>query len=142
MAEDFWGFSRAGEQLAALHLGYETVEPWPLDGLPEEGADPKILRVEKMRFASKTDRSAIVVNPYVTLSGIPEDAYCYQVNGRTAIEWILDRYRVKTDKDSGIVNDPNTWSEDPHYIVDLVARIVRVSVESAAVIDALPPLGV
>jgi predicted helicase len=142
MAEDFWGFSRAGEQLAALHLGYETVDPWPLDGLPEEGADPKTLRVEKMRFASKTDRSAIVVNPYVTLSGIPEDAHRYQVNGRSAIEWIMDRYQVKTDKDSGIVNDPNIWSEDPHYIVDLVARIVRVSVESAAVVDALPPLGV
>jgi predicted helicase len=62
------------------------------------------------------------------------------VNGRSAIEWILDRYQVKTDKASGIVNDPNTWSEDPHYIVDLLARIVRVSLESVAIIGGLPPL--
>ena len=142
MVEDFWAFCAAGATLADWHLGYETVEPWPLDGLPGPGADPKTLRVEKMRFATKGDRSSIVVNSHVTLSGIPDDAYRYQVNGRSAIEWILDRYQVKTDKDSGIVNDPNTWSEDPHYIVDLLARIVRVSMESVAIIDGLPPLGI
>jgi len=64
------------------------------------------------------------------------------VNGRSALEWILDRYQVRVDKDSGIRNDPNTWSDDPRYIVDLVARIVRVSLESVAIIDKLPPLGV
>ena len=113
MVEDFWAFADAGAALARWHLGYETVEPWPLDGLPDQGADPKILRVEKMRFASKADRSTVVVNHYVTLSGIPEDAHRYQVNGRSAVEWILDRYQVKIDKASGIVNDPNTWSKDP-----------------------------
>ncbi len=141
MVEDFWAFADAGAKLARWHLGYETAEPWPLDGLPDQGADPKILRVEKMRFASKADRSAVVVNHYVTLSGIPENAHRYQVNGRSAIEWILDRYQVKTDKASGIVNDPNTWSDDPRYIVDLLARIVRVSVESVAIVDSLPALG-
>lgn len=141
MVEDFWAFARAGAHLASWHLGYETADPWPLDGLPDEDAEPKSLRVEKMRFSSKADRSAIVVNPYVTLAGIPDDAYRYQVNGRSAIEWITDRYQVKVDKVSGIVNDPNTWSEDPRYIVDLVARIVRVSIESVAIIDCLPPLG-
>lgn len=141
MVEDFWTFVGAGAALADWHLGYETVEPWPLDGLPDEGADPETLRVEKMRFANKGGRGSIVVNNHITLSGIPEDAYRYQVNGRSAIEWVLDRYRVKTDKASGIVNDPNAWSEDPRYIVDLVSRIVRVSLESVAIIDALPPLG-
>jgi len=82
-----------------------------------------------------------VVNNHVTLSGVPDDAYRYQVNGRSAIEWILDRYQAKTDKASGIVNDPNTWSDDPRYIVDLLARIVRVSLESVKIIDGLPPLG-
>jgi len=141
MVEDFWAFAGAGAALTEWHLGYETVDPWQLDGLPDEGADPKTLRVEKMRFPAKGDRSSIVVNNHVTLSGIPDDAYRYQVNGRSAIEWILDRYQVKTDKASGIVNDPNSWSDDPRYIVDLVARIVRVSLESVKIIDGLPPLG-
>ncbi len=140
--EDFWAFARAGAALADWHLGYEAVEPWPLDGLPDEGTDPKTLRVDKMRFANKADRSSIVVNRHVTLSGIPQDAYRYQVNGRSAIEWILDRYQVKTDKASGIVNDPNTWSKDPRYIVDLLARIVRVSLETVTVLDTLPALGI
>lgn len=142
MVEDFWAFADAGAKLARWHLGYETVEPWPLDGLPDEGADPKMLRVETMRFARKGDRGTIVVNHDVTLSDIPDEAHRYQVNGRSAIEWILDRYQVKTDKASGIVNDPNTWSKDPRYIVDLLARIVRVSMESVAIIEGLPPLGI
>ena len=98
-----------------------------------------------MRFAGNTrtaDKSVIVVNPYVTLSGIPQDAYHYEVNGRFAIEWILDRYQVKIDKDSHIENDPNKWSADPRYVVDLVARIVRVSLATVEILDALPPLGV
>jgi len=95
-----------------------------------------------MRFATKADRSSIVVNSHVTLSDIPQDAYRYQVNGRSAIEWILDRYQVKTDKASGIVNDPNTWSENPRYIVDLLARIVRVSMASVELVDGLPSLGI
>jgi len=141
MVEEFSAFVEAGAKLAKWHLGYETVEPWPLEGLPDQGADLKTLRVEKMRFASKEDRSVIVVNDYVTLSGIPEDAHRYQLNGRSALEWILDRYRIRVDEDSGIRNDPNTWSDDPRYIVNLVARIVRVSLESVEVIDNLPPLG-
>jgi predicted helicase len=142
MVEDFEKFVKAGKRLAELHLGYETVEPWPLDGLPDKSADPKTLRVEKMRFANKADRSSIIVNNYITLSGIPEEAYRYQVNGRSAIEWILDRYQVRTDKASGIENDPNTWSDDPRYIVDLVARIVRVSIESVGIIEGLSALGI
>ena len=143
MVEAFWEFARAGEQLAQCHLGYESVQPWPLDGLPEEGADLKVLRVEKMRFAGgvrNKDRSKIIVNGHVTLSGIPEEAYRYEVNGRSAIGWILDRYQVKMDKASGILNDPNLWSNDPRYIVDLLARIVRVSIDTVAILDSLPVL--
>jgi predicted helicase len=139
---DFWGFSRGGRALADWHLGYESVDLWDLGGLPAAEASAGSLRVEKMRFAKGGDhpKSAIVVNSHITLSGIPEEAYRYTVNGKSAIEWLLDRYQVKPDKDSGIVNDPNLYSEDPRYIVDLVARMVTVSVESVALIDALPPL--
>lgn len=145
MVDAFAEFSGAGRRLADLHVGYETLDPWPLDGVPDAGADPGELRVEKMHFgggARTPDRSTIVVNPSVALSGIPEEAHRYEVNGRTALEWIIDRYKVRVDKDSGIRNDPNDWSDDPRYVVDLVARIVRVSVESVAIIEGLPLLGI
>ena len=89
-----------------------------------------------------SDRSAIVVKPFVTLSGFPDEVHRYEVNGRSALAWLIDRYRVTTDVASGIVNDPNHWSEDAHYIVDLVARIVRVALESVEIVDGLPALGV
>ncbi|MHB8320278.1 MAG: DEAD/DEAH box helicase [Acidimicrobiales bacterium] len=145
MVEGFREFSEAGRRLADLHVRYEAVAPWELDGLLDAGADPKTLAVEKLRFAGSArepDKSTIVVNPYVTLSGIPQDAYRYEVNGRSAIEWIIERYQAKVDKDSKIVNDPNTWSDNPRYIVELLARIVRVSIESVEIIDSLPPLGI
>ena len=145
MAEDFMAFSNAGRQLAEWHLNYETVDPWPLEGLPDVGTDPHDLRVTKMSFGKvnkSPDKSTIVANPHVVLRGIPDEAYEYEVNGKSALAWIMDRYQVKTDKDSGIINDPNAWSDDPRYVVDLVARIVRVSVESAQIVKGLPPLGI
>lgn len=144
--EDFWAFSKAGRELANLHLNYETVEPWPLDEIyhGNQQADD-FYRVKKMRFAKgpggKPDKSTIVYNANITLSGIPLEAYDYVVNGKSAIEWIMDRYQVKTDKNSGIVNDPNQWSDDPRYIVDLVKRIVRVSIETVKIVKRLPGLG-
>jgi len=152
---DFWGFSKAGRALSELHLGYETLEPWPfeavLDGVstgattPHYSADlpETALRVTKMRYRSKTDKSAVVVNERLTLSGIPPEAHEYLLGSRSALDWILERYQIKTDKASGIVNDPNAWGEehgDPRYIVDLVGRITRVSVETVAIVKALPPL--
>ena len=98
-----------------------------------------------MRFpkAGKiADKSRIMFNSQVALAGIPEEAYGYKVNGKSAIEWIMDRYEVKTDKASGIVNDPNLWSDDPRYAVDLVARIVRVSMETVNIVRGLPALGI
>jgi predicted helicase len=145
LAADFDAFSAAGRRLAAVHLGYETTEPWPLDGIPGGSADPADLRVDKMKF-SKTgqaaDKSRIVFNSRVTLADIPQEAYGYEVNGKSAIEWIMDRYEVKADKASGIVSDPNSWSDDPRYVVDLVARIVRVSMETVEIVNGLPPLGI
>lgn len=148
----------AGRQLSELHLGYETVTPYPLDGLdadaPVGDAAYDHFRVTKMAFAKTrdphtkklvTDRSRIVYNSRITLSGIPEEAYRYLLGSRSAVEWIIDRYQVKTDKASGIVNDPNDWSRavgDPRYILDLLARIVTVSLETMAIVDALPALEV
>ena len=151
-------FVEAGRKLSELHLGYETVAPFPLVGLaiePEPGSPYEYFQIEKMKFAKArdpesnklvvADRSTIIYNDRITLSGIPEEAYRYMLGSRSAIEWIIDRYQVKTDKASGIVNDPNDWSraiEDPRYIIDLLARIVTVSLETMKIVDSLPTLDI
>ncbi|WP_394354064.1 type ISP restriction/modification enzyme [Nocardiopsis alborubida] len=140
---DFHGFADAGRKLAKLHIGYESVKPYPLEEKvtgPTPTPLTELYRVQKMKFKSKDDRSTIVYNSRVTVSGIPERAYRYQLGARSAIEWIIDRYQVKTDKASAIVNDPNDWSEDPRYIIDLLGRIVTVSLETVDIVEALPPL--
>jgi predicted helicase len=143
-AEDFRAFSAAGRQLGEWHLNYETVEPFPLT---EEAKrlvmEPDDYLVTKMTFGKKDgkpDKSVIVYNPHLVLRDIPLEAYEYVVNGKPAIEWIMERYQVTVDKASGIKNDPNEWSEDPRYIVDLLKRIVRVSLESVRIVKALPAL--
>lgn len=148
-------FVEAGRKLSELHLGYESVAPYPLDGLDTNpgGADPyEFFRVEKMKFTKVrdpetkklvADKSTVVYNNRITLSGIPEAAHRYMLGSRSAVEWIIDRYQVKKDKASGIVNDPNDWSrevEDPRYIMDLLARIVTVSLETMSIVDNLPDL--
>jgi len=140
---DFAAFRDAGSRLAELHTGYETVEPWPLAEITTVGASKPSFRVQKLRHpkvAGDADRSVIIVNDTLCLSGIPDEAYRYEVNGQSAIWWLMDRYRVTTDKESGIVNDPNDWSQDPRYIVSLIGSVVRVSMETMAIVDSLPPL--
>ena len=135
--EDFKQTSDIGRQLAALHLNYENLEPYPL----EEKGDFSDTRVTKMKFGGKDgkDRSTLIVNNTLTLRGIPEEAYHYQVNGSSPIEWAIDRYQVRTDKASGIVNDPNLWAPDnPRYIPDLIKRLITLSINSLNLINALP----
>ena len=101
------------------------------------------LRVDKMVFGKKdgkADKSVILYNPNVILRNIPLEAYGYVVNGKSAIEWIMESYSVDVHKASGIKNDPNAWSTDPRYIVDLVKRVVRVSLETINIVNGLPSL--
>ena len=148
----------AGRKLAEWHLNYEVVEPYPIVGLDVDpgAADPyAYFRVEKLKFAKVrdpatnklvADRSTIIYNDRITLSGIPQEAYRYMLGSRSAIEWIIDRYQVKPDnKDSGLTNDPNDWAretDDPRYIIDLIARIVTVSLETMKIVDSLPALDI
>ena len=145
---DFRAFAQAGRELAELHINYETVEPY---GLTEshsadwnaDAADA--YRVTKMSYAGKggADKSTILYNAGIALSGIPEKAHLYRLGSRSALDWLLDRYRVKTDKASGIVNDPNDWAKEagnPRYILDLVKRVTTVSVKTMDIIDRLPAL--
>jgi predicted helicase len=101
-------------------------------------------RVEKMRFASKTDKSRIFYNSQITLDNIPNAAYEYVVNGKSAIEWVMERYAVSTHKDSGIVNDANDWASeagDERYVLGVLLSVIRVSLETVRVVQGLPGVG-
>jgi predicted helicase len=142
---DFEAFVTAGRKLADLHVNYESIEPYPLaEQAPLHTMTPwETFRVEKMRWADKTTKKAIVYNRHVTLGDIPAEAHRYMLGSRSALEWLIDRYQVKTDKDSGIVNDPNDWGREhhnPRYIIDLIKRVTRVSVETMRIVDSLPSL--
>lgn len=147
-ATNFWEFSQAGHELAHLHLNYETVDPYPLeekiDGNKISSMTPEeFFRVEEMKFAKngkEKDKTTILYNSRITFSGIPLETYEYIVNGKSALEWVMERYAVTVDKNSGIKNDPNAWSEDPRYILDLVKRIVRVSLETVRIVKRMPSL--
>ena len=147
--QDFDAFRSAGEELAALHLGYERVEPWPVtinDGkdLPAGIEPERLYRVEKMRLASKNDLSRIIYNPYITISEIPLEAYEYVVNGKPAVKWVMERQGIRANKDSGIVNDANRYAvetmNNPRYPLDLLLRVIRVSVETMEIVGSLPSL--
>lgn len=145
LAQDFQAFADAGRYLADLHVGYEQVEPYPLtETRGQLGLDPsRDLKVSKMRFGKRgkeVDKSSIVVNNHLTFTNLPEEVHAFQVNGKSALEWIMERYQHDTDKASGIVNDPNDWSTDPAYIVELIKRIVTVSVETMKIVKGLPAL--
>lgn len=141
---DFWAFSKAGRDLAGLHLNYETIPAYK--DAKVIGADSGKFRVEKLTFGKNgkdTDKSVIVYNSYIRIENIPLEAYDYVVNGKSAIEWIMDRYQVKTDKDSGITNDPNDWGlehNNPRYILDLILSVISVSIETNKIVNSLPKL--
>ena len=145
-APDFRAFAEAGQRLADLHLNYDTCEQYP--DLKVEPITPSLLWEEKpehfrlgtraMRFADKETKTTLTINEHICLSGIPEEAHRYVVNGRTPLEWFIDRYKIKKDTDSGIFNDPNGWFENPRDLITAIERIVYVSVESTKVIENLP----
>lgn len=161
---DFVAFNKAGRALADLHLNYESVAAHPEvkvtelgkkeDYIDEETGETVLngdafnyYSVEKMRFPSgqkaKDKPSTIIYNPHITLENIPAIAYDYVVNGKSAIEWIMERYQVTIDKDSLIKNDPNDWSREhnqPRYILDLLLSVINVSVQTVAIVKGLPAL--
>ncbi len=137
-APDFWGFSKAGQRLGEIHIGYEDAVKYPLSYIetPETQLD---WRVEKMKLSK--DKTQIKYNDFLTLDGIPARAFDYRLGNRSALEWVIDQYRIKTDKRSGIVNDPNR-DDDPQYIVKLIAKVITVSLETVEIVDDLPELDV
>ena len=150
--ERFERLTDAGRRLADLHTRFEDVEPYPLEVQLKKGVsaeDPGTWQVSKLKWGKKKDpetgknvddRTTIVYNSKVTITGIPEDAERYMLGSRSALAWIIERYQVKTDKDSQIINDPNDWCdehENPTYIVDLVKQVTTVAIETMKIVDSL-----
>ena len=133
-APDFQAFASAGKQLVRLHLEYEDLEPYDLQWIESDDV-PLSYRVERMKLSK--DKTALMVNDSLTLAGIPPDVFAYRLGNRSALEWVIDQYRVKTDKRSGIRSDPNRL-DDEEYIVRLVGQVVRVSLETVSIVRALP----
>lgn len=137
----FWSFTKAGRELANLHLNYETVPP--SQDVTVTGAETGHFIVEKMRFPKKGQKDTIIYNSAITISNIPAKAYDYIVNGKSAIEWIMERYQLTTHKESTITNNPNNWSKEvnnPRYILDLLLSIITVSVKTVEIVKGLPEL--
>ena len=132
-APDFWAFAKAGKRLGEIHIGYEEVEEYPLRFV-ETPDMPLDWRVEKMRLSK--DKTGIKYNDFLTLEGIPAKAFDYRLGNRSALEWVIDQYRVKTYERSGIVNDPNR-PDDEEYIVRLVGKVVAVSLETVEIVEGL-----
>lgn len=134
MATDFWAFSKTGGKLANWHLNYEDTTPYPLKVI-ENTKVPFSLKVDKMRLSK--DKRQLKYNDFLTLDGIPEKVFEYKLGNRSALDWVIDQYRIKVDKRSGIVNDPNR-QDDEAYILELVKQVITVSLETVKVIEALP----
>ena len=149
---EFDKFAATGDRLLELHVGYEDVEPWQLEievAAKADPADRETWRVKKMKWAKRKDPetgksvddvTTLIYNTQVKIKGIPEEAQRYMLGSRSAVGWLIDRYQVKTDKASGIVNDPNDWADEvgnPRYIVDLIGKVVRVAVETVKIVDWL-----
>lgn len=145
----FWSFSQAGRKLAELHIGYESVAPYPLTIEAKGTLTDADYRVEQMKYGKRgkdKDLTTLHYNGKITLTGIPLKAYDYIVNGKPALDWVVERQRVKIDKDSGIESDANAWAVDtmnnPRYPLELFCRVVTVSLETLKIVGALPMLDI
>ena len=150
-AADFWHFSKAGRELAELHINYEKVSPFAANfaggNLAIEMLKDADFKVEKMKFAKvgkETDKTKVIYNSKITVENIPLEAYSYVVNGKPAIEWVMERQGISTHKESGIVNDANLWAletmNNARYPLDLLLRVITVSLETIKIVRALPRL--
>ncbi|WP_328288381.1 type ISP restriction/modification enzyme, partial [Enterococcus avium] len=133
-------FVEVGKKLADLHLNYESVSP--CEEVQINMSDNPSYEVKKMRYIKRTDRSTIIYNSDIRLTNIPEKAYEYIVNGKPAIQWIMEQYSIPNKTTSGNIDDPNTYSDKSNYVLNLLLSVINVSVQTVEIIDSLPPLEV
>ena len=136
-AKDFWGFANAGARLSDLHVNYESLPEYDKLNPIETPGMQVDLSVERMRFSK--DKTRLKYNDFLTLEGIPLEVFDYRLGNRSALEWVVDQYRVKVDKRSGIVNNPNR-AEDSEYILRLIGQVITVSLETVDIVNGLPAL--
>jgi hypothetical protein len=136
-AELFRAFVRAGQRLSEIHVHYEQQPEYPLTKTEKTG-EKLDWRVTKMRLGK--DKTTLIYNQFLTLSGIPPETYEYRLGNRSAVEWVIDQYQVSTDKRSGITNDPNR-TDEPQCILRLIGQVITVSLETVKIVRSLPPLG-
>ena len=135
---DFWGFAKAGGRLGEIHINYEDAEEYPLRFI--ETPDTQLnWNVQKMKLSK--DNTQITYNDFLTLDGIPANALKYKLGNRSALEWIINQYQIKTDKRSGITNNPNR-PDDPQYIIKLIKKVVTIGLETVEIVERLPELGI
>jgi predicted helicase len=147
---DFWAFSRAGYALSELHLNYESVSMYPaiidVGSAQLSAADYRVAKMIHGKNGKAKDLSVIRYNDRITVAGIPANAYDYIVNGKSAIEWVMERQCIKIDKVSGIVNDANDWALETmgssRYPLELLLRVITVSVETMKIVHGLPRLDI
>jgi predicted helicase len=147
-AADFWAFSNAGRSLADLHINFENVLPYPItvntEGKTLSDDDYRVSTMKYGKAGKDKDLTTLHYNDKITISGIPLEAYDYVVNGKPALDWIVERQSVKADKDSGIVNDANDWAietmKNPRYPLELFQRVITISLETMKIIKTLPKL--
>lgn len=142
ICKNFFEFCALGKELAMIHINYESLEPYPLI---VKFNGKKLFGVEQMRFPKRgkdVDKSTIIYNSNVTIENIPEEAYSYRINGKSPIDFVMERYSMSIDKDSDILNDPNDWSDNPEYIIELIKKLVTLSIQSNRIIKSLPLLDV
>ncbi|MBI4478873.1 MAG: N-6 DNA methylase [Acidobacteria bacterium] len=137
LAKDFWGFAKAGKELARLHIEYESLPEYKLKYIETPRMALSYLLEDKMRLAK--DHKSLKVNDSLTLSGIPAEAFEYRLGNRSALEWVIDQYQITEDKKSGIRSDANR-ADDPEYIVRLVGQVIQVSLETVHIVNSLPSL--
>lgn len=155
-------FSQAGRDLAHWHLNYETVACHPgvsiLEAVPDlaPGANFEgTYHVTKMKFGKTkdpqtgknvNDKTTVIYNEFITIENIPLEAYDYVVSGKPALEWVMERQSVTTDKDSGITNDANLWATETmaneRYPLELLLRVITVSLETMKIVNGLPKLDI
>lgn len=134
--QHFWQFVHAGERLAEIHVQYEAQPEYPLQHV-ENPDEPLDYRVQKMRLSK--DKTSLKYNDFLTLHGIPPQVFNYKLGNRSALDWVIDQYQIKTDKRSGITNDPNNL-DDETYILRLIKQVITVSLETVTIVENLPPL--
>lgn len=137
-ADIFRALVKAGQRLDEIHVHYEQQPEYPFTKT-EKAGEKLDYRVTKMKLSK--DKTSLVYNQFLTLSGIPPETYEYRLGNRSALEWVIDQYQVSTNKRSGITNDPNRV-DDPTYILRLIGQVVTVSLETLKIVSSLPPLGI